>query len=65
MSLYVWVDNPSDVPIFVMTCMDLDHFKARGFDLFDAYGHRVLRKYEVKIQERCKTNPDVASLSNL
>lgn len=60
-TLHVWVDNTSNTPAGVMTCMGLDYFKATGFDLYDAYGHRVLRRNEAKRQEQCKTHPDLAS----
>ena len=42
--LHLWIDNPSDKEASVWTCMDLDYFWATGFDLYDAAGHRVLRK---------------------
>jgi hypothetical protein len=42
--LHLWIDNTSDKEASVMTCMTLDIFWAEGFDLYDAYGHRVLRK---------------------
>jgi hypothetical protein len=58
--LHVWVDNTSDVPPGVMTCMTLDRFKTQGFDIFDAYGHRVLNKDEAKRGEMCATNPRLA-----
>jgi hypothetical protein len=57
-TLHVWVDNTSDIREGVMTCMGLDHFKANGFDLYDAYGHRLLRRNEAKILKTCKENPD-------
>lgn len=43
-ALHLWIDNPSDKEASVWTCMDLDYIWATGFDLYDAYGHRVLRK---------------------
>jgi hypothetical protein len=43
-----------------MTCMTLDRFKTQGFDIFDAYGHRVLNKDEAKRREMCATNPRLA-----
>ena len=60
--LFVWVDNPTDEPLSVMTCMDLDYFKAHEFDLYDAYGHRVLSKSQVKIQQQCKTRPELGDI---
>jgi hypothetical protein len=44
--LHLWIDNASDNEESVWTCMGLDIFWAQGFDLYDAYGHRVLRKKE-------------------
>jgi len=41
-----------------MTCMGLDYFKANGFDLYDAYGHRLLRRHEAKMLEGCKNDPE-------
>jgi hypothetical protein len=58
--LHVWVDNTGDAPAGVMTCMTLDRFKAQGFDIFDAYGHRVLSNHEAKQQEMCRTDPRLA-----
>jgi hypothetical protein len=55
--LHLWIDNASDEAIGVWTCMELDYFKARGFDLYDAYGHRVLRRREVKDREECNKEP--------
>jgi hypothetical protein len=53
--LHVWVNNSGKTPSSVMTCQDLDAFKGWGFDLYDAYGHRVLRKRELKLKEQCGT----------
>lgn len=60
--LHLWIDNAGDEPIGVWTCMELDYFKDRGFDLFDAYGHRVLRKREINLSEECRKDPKVAQL---
>src|SRR5580700_172359 len=35
-----------------MTCMTLDIFWAEGFDLYDAYGHRVLKKKQWDPREK-------------
>jgi hypothetical protein len=52
--------------------MGLDYFKEHGFDLYDAYGHRLLRRSQVKIlgglsgdglQAECKTDAGHARLS--
>lgn len=56
-TLQLWVNNTADVPVGVMTCGELDYFKARGFDLYDAYGHRVLDQSEARFVERCRTDP--------
>lgn len=61
--LHVWVDNAGGTPAGVMTCMTLDLFKAQGFELFDAFGHRVLNKDQAKRQEMCATNPRMADRS--
>ena len=58
--LHVWIDNTGDAPAGVMTCMTLDRFKAQGFDIVDAYGHRVLSKDEAKRQDMCTANPRLA-----
>ena len=60
-TLHVWVDNTGNEKAGVWTCMGLDYFKANGFDLYDAFGHRVLRRDEAKRQEKCSTDPHVAS----
>jgi hypothetical protein len=54
--LHIWVDNAGSTPVGVMTCKGLDSFKANGFDLYDAYGHRVLRRSEAKRQQQCTTD---------
>lgn len=59
--LHVWVDNSSDDPVGVMTCEDLDRFKAQGFDLLDANGRRLLNRQDAKAAEECKTNPREAN----
>jgi hypothetical protein len=59
--LHIWLDNTGDEPVTVSSCGGLDYFKVHGFDLYDAYGHRVLRKQEAKLQEQCKTNPDLSA----
>jgi hypothetical protein len=62
--LHLWLHNSGNDPAAVMTCMDLDYFKARGFDLYDAYGHRVLRKGEAKLREKCAKDPNIAAMGN-
>jgi hypothetical protein len=46
--LHLWIDNPTDREASVMTCSTLDFFWAEGFDVYDAYGHRLLKKNELK-----------------
>ncbi len=60
--LYLWIDNVGDEAAGVWTCMELDYFKARGFELYDAYGHRVLSKREVQLKEECAKDPRIAQL---
>jgi len=50
--LHLWIDNPTDTDHSVMTCSTLDYFWSGGFDLYDAYGHRLLRKFEVEQRNR-------------
>jgi len=50
--LHLWIDNTSDKEASVMTCMTLDIFWAEGFDLYDAYGHRVLKKKQWEPREK-------------
>jgi hypothetical protein len=57
-TLHIWIDNTGDTREGVMTCMGLDYFKANGFDLYDAYGHRLLRRHEAKMLEGCKNDPE-------
>ncbi|MGB7284129.1 MAG: hypothetical protein WBE13_17830 [Candidatus Acidiferrum sp.] len=44
--LHLWINNPGDKEEPVFTCMTLDFLWAEDFDLYDAYGHRLLRKKE-------------------
>jgi len=60
--LHVWVFNRSNLPQAVATCQSLDYFKARAFDVYDAYGHRVLSHNEMRVREHCKTNPSAADV---
>jgi Protein of unknown function (DUF4232) len=50
--LHLWIDNSSDKDALVMTCMTLDMFWAKDFDLYDAYGHRLLRKKDWEPREK-------------
>lgn len=51
-TLHLWIDNPTDKEASVATCTTLDFFWAEQFDLYDAYGHRVVKKRE--LQQRKK-----------
>jgi hypothetical protein len=57
-TLHVWVDNTGNKPAGVMTCSGLGYFKDRGFDVYAAGGHRILRRFEVKMQDECKNDLD-------
>jgi hypothetical protein len=46
--LAIWVYNPTDKEVGVMTCGDLDGFFIGGFDVLDQSENRVLAKQEVK-----------------
>jgi hypothetical protein len=59
-TLHIWIDNTSNTRTGVMSCEGLDYFKATGFDLYDAYGHRVLRRNEAKMQKKYKEDSDQA-----
>ena len=60
--LQIWLDNTGDEPFETSSC-ELDRIQY-GFDLYDVYGHRVLRKQEAKLKEQCKTNPALTTLWN-
>jgi hypothetical protein len=64
MPLHIWVDNTGDASVGVWSCIELDLFKTRGFDIYDAHGHRVLDRNEVKFYEECKTSPELAELGD-
>lgn len=46
----LWLLNSSDQPASVMTCMSIDYFWARGVNVFDRGGHRVLSRREQKMK---------------
>jgi hypothetical protein len=50
--LHLWIDNQTDKEAAVMTCTTLDFFWNEGFDVYDAYGHRLLKKNESKRREK-------------
>jgi len=54
--LHLWIDNPADTDGSVMTCSRLDFFWSSGFDLYDAYGHRLLRKFEAEQRKQRAQN---------
>lgn len=47
--LFIWADNPTAAAVPLLTCSDLESFKARGFDLYDADGHPLVRKREAEM----------------
>jgi hypothetical protein len=55
--LYLWTINSSDHTIKLGGCTDPAHFKAGGFVLYDAYGHRVLNQRQVASVKQCKSDP--------
>lgn len=44
----LWVSNPSDKEVSLMSCEDYDGFFVGGFDVLDQTGNRVLEKQEVE-----------------
>ncbi|MGB7135275.1 MAG: hypothetical protein WBD46_08300 [Acidobacteriaceae bacterium] len=62
--LHIWVDNTGEETAGVMTCMGLDNFKQYGFDVYGAYGHRVLsrgnamalKSFADPLEEACHTD---------
>ena len=50
--LAIWVSNPTDKEVGIMTCQDLDGFFIGGFDVLDQSGNRVLAKEEVKAKDQ-------------
>jgi hypothetical protein len=54
--IYFWLDNPGESNVSTSSCA-IDHLRAYRFDLYDAYGHRVLSKQENRLREQCKKNP--------
>lgn len=64
-SLPLLVNNTGDAPVRLWTCSDLDYFESHGFDLFDAYGHRVLDQSEMQFVEKCRTDPKGAEIGRL
>ena len=58
--LHIWIDNRSDAPAGVFTCMDLERFRASGIAIFAQDGHRVLSQDEEKARKECSANPQGA-----
>jgi hypothetical protein len=57
-NLYLWTNNSTDHAIEIGGCGRLPgYFKAGGFVLYDAYGHRILNKRQVASDEQCKKDP--------
>lgn len=55
--LHIWVDNRSDAPAGVFTCMDLERFRASGIAIFAQDGHRVLSQDQEQARKECSANP--------
>ena len=54
----LWLYNSSDKPASVMTCMGIDYFWARGVDVLESGGHRVLRRRE----QEMRMNPKIPDM---
>jgi hypothetical protein len=61
----LWLSNPTDKPIPVMTCQDIDFFWSSGVALFDSAGHRVLthREEKEKLRDAGQQNVPVCIFS--
>jgi hypothetical protein len=55
---HLWIDNRTGQEASVMTCMTLDFFWAEGFDLYDAYGHRLLKKNARKNRRKLESSSE-------
>jgi hypothetical protein len=53
--LHLWIDNQSNTESNVMTCSTLDSFWALAFDVYDANGHRLLKKNAQKRRQDLET----------
>ena len=67
--LHQWFDNSSDNPVSENsasgeTCLNLNCFNGPSFDLYDAYGHRVLNKIESERRKKCPENPEDSASTN-
>ena len=55
--LMIWIDNPTDQPVPVFTCRDLEYFAATAFDVFDSAGHRILDQPEAQAAQTNSSIP--------
>jgi len=57
--LYVWAENPTEEAVPLFTCTDLESFKQRGFDVYDAKGRPLVRRKETAMirNSRRKVDP--------
>jgi hypothetical protein len=55
--LYLWTNNSTDHPLELGGCNRPAVLKAGGYVLYDAYGHRILDKWQIASDERCKADP--------
>jgi hypothetical protein len=53
----LWIHNPSNAPLSVMSCGDIYHFWTRETQILDSTGNRVLTRSEQKRLEAEKENP--------
>jgi hypothetical protein len=53
----LWLHNPSEAPLSVMTCADIDHFWSREIEVYDSAGKRVLSRAEERRLAEEKRNP--------
>lgn len=56
--VYLWTNNSSDHAIEIGGCTEPGYFRAGGFVLYDAYGHRILNKRQIASDKECKAHPD-------
>ena len=56
--LYIWADNPTEEVVPLWTCTDLESFKQRGFDIYDAKGRALVRKKETEMKRSSRKNVD-------
>jgi len=56
-ALYLWINNSSNGDLNLGMRAEPAYFKAGGFVIYDAYGHRVLNKSQVALDKQCKATP--------